>query len=85
MNLIAGLFTPKIWQQTVRHRGKFNYKMPKPRHEVARYIEEITRPVIIRELPDQVEKCVENKSFVAKNLKFSTSEVLVCTNLKIIT
>lgn len=61
---------PKLWQQSVRYRGKYNVKMPKPRHDVARFLEEITKPVIIRELPDPVEKCAQSKSNLSKILKF---------------
>ncbi len=39
-------FSPQIWQQTVRHRGKFNVKVPHPRHNIARYLEELTKPVL---------------------------------------
>ena len=61
---------PKLWQQSVRYRGKYNYKFPKPRHDVARFLEDITKPVIIRELPDPVESCAGSKTLLAKNLKF---------------
>ena len=69
------LFTPHIWQQTVRHRGKFSYKFPKPRHDIARFLEEITKPEIIKEIPNPVDKCVELKKSVAKALKFGSTEV----------
>ena len=59
----------------MRHRGKFNYKTPHPRHDIARYLEEITKPIIIRELPDPIERCLASNSRIAKNLKFSTKEV----------
>lgn len=65
---------PKIWQQSVRHRGKYNVKMPHPRHDIARYLEEITKPVIIKELPDPVENCLKLKTNIAKSLKFSTKQ-----------
>lgn len=69
-------FSPQIWQQTVRHRGKFNVKVPHPRHDIARYLEEITKPVLIREVPDVVKKCTESKNRIAQNLKFSTKEAI---------
>lgn len=72
----SALFTPRIWQQTVRHRGKFNIRMPKPRHDIARYLEEITKPVLIRELPDPVEQCYEAKKKISKRLKFDTEEAI---------
>lgn len=61
---------PKIWQQSVRYRGKYNVKTPKPRHDIARYLEELTKPVIIRHIPDPVETCVESKSNLRTKLKF---------------
>jgi len=67
---------PAIWKQTVRYRGKFNYKMPHPRHDIARYLEEITKPVLIKELPDPIDRCIRNKSSLAKSLKFSTNEAI---------
>lgn len=72
----SGLFTPKIWQQTVRHRGKFNVRMPKPRHDIARYLEEITKPVIVKELSDPVEKCIETKKIITDRLKFGTENAI---------
>ena len=75
LKIKAVLFTPKIWQQTVRHRGKFNVKMPKPRHDIARYLEEITKPVLIKEIPDPTEKCAEAKNRIALRLKFNTDTV----------
>ena len=69
------LFAPQIWNQTVRHRGKYNVKMPHPRHEIARHLEELTKPVIIKELPDPIEMCLDQKSRIAKRLKFSSNQV----------
>ncbi|CAF0745175.1 unnamed protein product [Brachionus calyciflorus] len=64
------LIVPKLWTQSVRYRGKYNMKMPKPRHDVARYLEELTKPVIVRELPDPVEMCSKSKAQIANNLRF---------------
>ena len=60
----------------MRHRGKFNVKVPHPRHDIARYLEEITKPVLIKELPDPTELCLQQKSRIAKTLKFSTSNAV---------
>lgn len=62
--------------QSVRHRGKYNYKMPHPRHDTARYLEEITRPVLVRQVPDPIDTCVAQKAHIAKTLKFSTREAV---------
>ncbi len=50
--------------------------MPKPRHDIARYLEEITKPILIREVSDPIEKCVEAKNRVASKLKFNTDNVI---------
>jgi hypothetical protein len=52
--------------------------MPHPRHEIARHLEELTKPVIIKEIPDPIEICLDQKSRIAKRLKFSSNEV--CLN-----
>ncbi len=75
-NQIVGLYSPKIWQQTVRHRGKFNVPMPKPRHEIARYLEEITKPVLIRELADPVEQAFKDKQRLANKLKIGNETAI---------
>jgi hypothetical protein len=49
--------------------------MPHPRHDIARHLEELTKPVIIKELPDPVEMCLDQKYRIAKRLKFSINEV----------
>ena len=72
---IVRLFAPQVWQQSVRHRGKLNLKFPRPRHEIPRFLEEITKPVIEREVPDPIEKCIGFKSDNAKRLKLSTNDV----------
>jgi hypothetical protein len=51
--------------------------MPHPRHDISRYLEEITKPVIIKKLPDQLEKCKEFKFRIAKMLKFTTADVSI--------
>lgn len=72
---LVGLFTPKIWQQSVRHRGKFNTHQPKPRHDIGRYLEELTRPVIIRQIPDIAEQCEKQRKYHEKNYKTTTDTV----------
>lgn len=69
------MFSPKLWQQTVRHRGKFNTKHPKPRHDIARFLEEITQPVLIRQIPDRVKTCEGWKSNLEKKFKTTTDTV----------
>ncbi|RNA24251.1 charged multivesicular body 1a [Brachionus plicatilis] len=64
------LIVPKLWQQSVRYRGKYNVRMPKPRHDIARYLEEITKPLIVKELPDPIETCIQSKLNIKKKLKF---------------
>lgn len=59
----------------MRHRGKLNLKFPRPRHEVARYLEEITKPIIVRQVPDQVEQCLSYKARNARILKQTTNDV----------
>jgi hypothetical protein len=70
------LFVPKIWQQTVRHRGKFTASMPKPRHEIARYLEEITKPVLPKFRENPIENCIYIKKRIAKSLKFTTKSAI---------
>lgn len=72
----AKLILPTVWKQTVRYRGKFNHKMPHPRHDIARYLEEITKPVLIKEIKDPIDGCLTYKSRLAKSLKFSTNEAI---------
>lgn len=67
---------PKLWQQSVRYRGKYNVKMPKPRHDIARYLEELTKPVIIKQLPDPIETCFKSKLNIIKNLKMGTDSAV---------
>ena len=49
--------------------------MPKPRHDIARYLEDITKPMLIKEIPNPVDRCVEAKSRIGSRLKFSTNDV----------
>lgn len=51
--------------------------MPHPRHDIARYLEEITKPVIVKEIADPIERCLMLKSNIAKNLRFSSKEVKI--------
>jgi hypothetical protein len=37
-------------------------------------LEEITKPVIIKELPDPIERCLDNKNKIAQKYKFTTNE-----------
>jgi hypothetical protein len=50
--------------------------MPHPRHDIARYLEEITKPVLIKEIPDPIDGCLSNKSHLASSLKLSTNEAI---------
>ena len=70
-----------MWQQhqSLRSVSKLNMKFPKPRHEIARFLEEITMPTIVKEIPDKTLACFTYKNYAAKNLKFSTEYVIVAT------
>lgn len=65
----------------MRHRGKINLKFPRPRHEVARYLEEITKPIIVRQVPDQVEQCLSYKARNSRILKQTTNDVYTNSHL----
>ncbi len=68
-----------VIQQSVRYRGKFNTAYPKPRHDIPRFLEEITKPVIVRQLPDQVDLCAKYKKNTDKIFKFTTESVSMRT------
>ncbi len=67
-----------VLQQSVRYRGKFNTASPRPRHYIARYLEEITKPVIIRQLPDTIALCSEFKEKQQRRVKSSINYVIIC-------
>jgi hypothetical protein len=73
--LKVGLFTPKIWQQSIRFRGKFNTRQPKPRHDIGRYLEELTRPVIVRQIPDAAIQSEKDRQYFEKRFKTTTDTV----------
>lgn len=43
--------------------------MPKPRHDIARYLEELTKPIVTKQLPDPIDTCFKSKINIRKNLK----------------
>lgn len=69
------LFSPQIWQQTVRHRGKLNLKFPRPRHHIPRYLEDITKPQVIKEKIESAEICRIFKEKQASMNKATTNYV----------
>lgn len=68
-----------IVYESLRYRGKYNSRRPRPRHEILRYLEEITKPVIIKQLPDQTTKCAIHHDRMKNKLKTNTDSV--CFNL----
>jgi len=50
--------------------------MPKPRHDTARYLEEITKPILVRELPDPIDMCLKDKQRLANTLKINTDTAI---------
>jgi hypothetical protein len=64
-----------ITYQSLRYRGKFNSRIPRPRHELLRYLEEITKPVLIKQLPDPTEKCKKYNDSLDHTYKITTKSV----------
>jgi hypothetical protein len=64
-----------ITYQSLRYRGKFNSRIPRPRHELLRYLEEITKPVINKQFPDPTEKCKEYNDSLDHTFKVTTKSV----------